>query len=93
MGAIALVIGVIGFGAVIAAVVAFVVIRSRRTSSNGGPYPQNVGYSPQQPTYAPAQQPYPTSPNQGYGYPAPAPAVQPPQHPNPYAQQPPSHGQ
>lgn len=85
MGAIALVVGLIGFGAVITAVIAFVVIRSRRTSSHGSPYPQNVGYSPQQPTY-----PAP-SPSQGYGYPTPP--AQPPQHPNPYTQQPPSRDQ
>jgi len=86
MGAIVLLVGVIGLGAVIAAVT-----RSRRTSMNsglaGGAYSQHVGYPPQQPMPF-AQQSYPTSaPNQGYGYPGSS--AQLPQHHNPYAQQPP----
>jgi hypothetical protein len=94
MGAIVLVVGIIGVGAVIAAVIVFAVTRSRRSSGNGSPaggtYPQNMGYPPQQPMYPPAQQPYPsTAPNQGY----PTPPGQPPQHPNPYPQQPPYQGQ
>ena len=79
MGAIALVVGLIGFGAVIAAIVVFAVPRSRRNSGNGafvnGTYPQNMGYPP-------AQQLYPSVLNQGY----PAPPGPPSQHPNPYNQ-------
>lgn len=93
MGAIVLIVGI---GAVIAAVAVFAVTRSRRNSANGDPvsgtYPQNMGYPPQQPMYPTAQQPYPTpAPNQGYGHPAPPGQL--PQHPNPYAQQPPYQGQ
>ena len=95
MGAIVLLIGVIGIGAVIAAVIVFTVTRSRHNSGNGvpvgGTYLQNMGYPSQQPMPPTAQQPFPTAtPNQGYGYPVPA---QPPQGPNPYAQQPPYEGQ
>ncbi|MEU6578342.1 hypothetical protein [Streptomyces sp. NPDC046805] len=94
MGAIVLVVGIVCIGAVIAAVTVFAVIRSRRTSANSGPfggtYPQNTGYPPQQPMYAPAQQPYPNSaPNQWY----PAPQAKPQQMPNPYTQQPRYQGQ
>lgn len=96
MGAIVLLIGVIGLGAAIATVTVFVITRSRRNSHHGAPiggtYPQNMGYLPQQAMPPAAQQPYPTAaPNQGYGYPAPPP--QPPQGPNPYTQQPPYQGQ
>lgn len=50
-------------------------------SSSGGIPPHGTG-----------RQPYPiATPDQGYGYPAPT--AQPPQHPNPYAQQPPYQGQ
>ena len=94
MGAIVLLVGVIGLGAVIAVVV-FAVTRSRRNSVNrgpiSGPYPQNMGYPPQQAMPATTQPPYSApAANQPYGYPAPP--AQPPQHPNPYTQQPP-HGQ
>ena len=94
MGAIVLLIGVIGLAVVIAAVV-FAVTRSRRNSRMRGPvggtYPQNMGYPPQQ-GMSPAQPPYSAPvPNQGYGYPTPP--AQPPQHPNPYAQQPPYQDQ
>jgi hypothetical protein len=96
MGAIVLLIGIIGIGSMIAAVTVFAVIRSRRNSGNGGPssgtYPQNMGYPPQQATYPTAHQPYPTAaPNQGNRYPA-SPAQR-SQHPNPYAQQAPYQGQ
>ena len=89
MGAIVLVVGVISFGAVTAAVTILVVTRSRRRSENGRPvtgtYSQNMGYPPQQAGYPHVQGTYPTpAPDQGYGYPAPP--AQPPQHPNPYAQ-------
>lgn len=94
MGAIVLLVGVIGLGVVIAAVTVYAVTRSRRTSMNSGladgAYPQYVGYPPRQPMPF-AQQSYPTSaPNQGYGYPGSS--AQLPQHPNPYAQQPPYQG-
>lgn len=94
MGLIALAVGVVGLGAVIAAVTVFAVIRSRRNSGNGGPingsYPQNMGYPPHQPMYPTAQQPYLTAaPNQGF----PTPPGQPQQNPNPYTQQPPYPGQ
>jgi hypothetical protein len=96
MGAIVLLIGVIGVGSMMAAVTIFAVTRSHRNSGNGAPasgtYPQNMGYPPQQATYPTAQQPYLTAaPNQGNGYPS-SPAQR-PQHPNPYAQQPPYQGQ
>lgn len=92
MGAIVLLIGVVGLGAVTAAVIVFAVTRSRRNSGmgglTGGTY---MGHSPQQ-VMAPAQPPYPAAaPNQGYGYTAPP--AQPPQQPNPYTQQPPPPGQ
>ncbi|WP_228044294.1 type VII secretion-associated serine protease mycosin [Streptomyces ferrugineus] len=71
----------------------FAVLRSRRNGGNGGPGsgggtpPHGTGYPPQPPT---GYQQYPnTPPNQGY----PAPPGQSPQHPNPYAQQPPHQGQ
>lgn len=93
MGAIVLVVGIIGVGAVIAAVIVFAATRSRRSSGNGSPaggtYSQNVGYPPQQPFSPPAQQPYSPTPHQGY----PNSPGQPPQQPNPYAQQPPHQGQ
>ncbi|MFJ7078887.1 S8 family serine peptidase [Streptomyces sp. NPDC098781] len=68
----------------------FAVLRSRRNGGNGGPGsgggtpPHGTGYPPQPPTG------YQQYPNQG-GYPAPP--GQAPQHPNPYAQQPPHQGQ
>lgn len=66
----------------------FVVLRSRRNGGNGGPGSggtpsQGTGYPPQPPTG------YQQYPNQGY----PTPPGQTPQHPNPYAQQPPNQGQ
>lgn len=66
MGAIVLLIGVIGIGAVIAAAVTVLAVtHSRRSSGNGGAasgtYPQNMVYPPQQATYPTAQQPYPTA--------------------------------
>lgn len=95
MGAIVLVVGVIGLGAVVGAVVVLVVLRSRRSSAAGpispgtGAYAPNMGYPPQQPMHPNVQQPYPSPPNQGY----PTPPAQPPHAPNPYAQQPPHQGQ
>lgn len=90
MGALVLVVGVVGIGAVIGAAIVFAVLRSRRNSANGT-YQQHEGvYSPQQTMYPTAQQSYPTAPpNQGY----PVPPTQSPQHPNPYAQQPPYQSQ
>ncbi|TQJ90385.1 hypothetical protein FBY22_1167 [Streptomyces sp. SLBN-31] len=81
MGAVALLVGVIGLLAVIAVVTVLVFTRSRRNTHHGAPvndaYP-NSAY--------PAQQLMPPTANQAYGYPAaPVPA---PQNPNPYAQQP-----
>lgn len=91
MGAIVLVVGVVGLGAVIGAVVVFAVLRSRRNSGTGpinpgvGVHPQNMGYPPQQQYPASPNQRYPHSaPNQGYV----TPPGQPPQQPNPYSQQP-----
>ncbi|MGW2237053.1 type VII secretion-associated serine protease mycosin [Streptomyces sp. NPDC001759] len=91
MGAIVLLVGVIGLLAVIAIITSLVVARSRRATQNGaatnGTYP-NTAYPAQQLMPPPVQQPFPSQPhNQAYGYPA-AP-TQAPQHPNPYAQQPP----
>ncbi|MFI7404705.1 type VII secretion-associated serine protease mycosin [Streptomyces sp. NPDC049541] len=96
MGAIVLLVGIIGFVVVIAAVTVVVVTRSRRNSMNGGPpggtYPQSLGYPPQQVIPPAGQHQYPAPPpNQGYGYPTPP--AQPPQHANPYSQQPPYQGQ
>lgn len=94
MGAIVLIVGVIGIGAVIAAVVVFAITRSRRNSGAGqlspgaGNYRQNMGYPPLQPIHPPAQQPYPPTPL-GYSNPL----GQTPQHPNSYPQQPPYQGQ
>lgn len=89
-----LIVGIIGIGAVTAAVVAFVVIRSRRNPGSSGPvggtYPQNMGYPPQQPMHPTTQQPYPNA-GPGHGYPT-APG-QPQQYLNPYTQQPPHQGQ
>jgi hypothetical protein len=98
MGAIVVVVGVLGLGAVVGAVVVFVVLRSRRNSAPGqvnygaGASPQHMGYPPQQPAYPPAQPPYPSAPQQGQPTP-PGQAPQAPQYPNPYTQQPPHHGQ
>ncbi|MFD7475211.1 S8 family serine peptidase [Streptomyces sp. NPDC059837] len=90
-GSILLIAG-IAVGVVVIAIL-FVVIRSRRNGGSGGPGsgggipPHGTGYPPQPPT---GYQPYPsTAPNQGY----PTPPGQSPQHPNPYAQQPPHQGQ
>jgi type VII secretion-associated serine protease mycosin len=90
-GSIVLIAG-IAVGVVVM-VILFVVIRSRRNGGSGGPGsgggipPHGTGYPPQPPT---GYQSYPnTAPNQGY----PTPPGQSPQHPNPYAQQPPHQGQ
>ncbi|KUM67714.1 type VII secretion-associated serine protease mycosin [Streptomyces curacoi] len=90
-GSILLIAGIAAVVVVIG--IAAVVIRSRRNGGNGGPGsgggtpPAGTGYPPQPPT---GYQPYPnTPPSQGY----PAPPGQSPQHPNPYAQQPPHQGQ
>lgn len=88
-----LLIAGIAAGVVVIAIL-FVVIRSRRNGGSGSPSPggsgnppYGTGYPPQPPT---GYQPYPnTAPNQGY----PTPPGQSPQHPNPYAQQPPHQGQ
>ncbi|MEV6588080.1 S8 family serine peptidase [Streptomyces acidicola] len=86
---------IVGIAAVVVVIaVLFAVIRSRRNGRNGGGPgpgggipPQGTGYPPQPPT---GHQPYPNpAPNQGY----PTPPGQSPQHPNPYAQQPPHQGQ
>ncbi|GHH16636.1 hypothetical protein GCM10018780_59290 [Streptomyces lanatus] len=85
MGFVVAVVGIVGLGAVIGAVVVFAVVRSRRNfgtgpiSSGVGAHPQNMGYLP--------QQPYLETPNQGYT----TLPGNPPQHPNPYAQQPPPY--
>lgn len=97
MGAIVLIVivGMIGIGALITAIIAFTVIRSRRNSRTGpvnsgvGTYVPHMGYAPPQPIYPPAQQSYPSTPYQGY----PAPQGTPPPYPNPYLQQPPHEGQ
>lgn len=89
-GNIALIVGIAA--AVVVIAILFAVIRSRRNRGGGGPGsggggnpPYGTGYPPQPPT---GYQPYPnTPPNQGY----PTPPGQSPQHPNPYAQQPPPH--
>ncbi|MCX4588824.1 hypothetical protein OG819_03410 [Streptomyces sp. NBC_01549] len=74
---------------VVIGAIVIVVIRNRRNGGNGGPG-SGGGVSSQGLGYPPTQQPYPNSaPNQGY----PAPPGQSPQHPNPYAQQPPHQGQ
>ncbi|MEV1085314.1 type VII secretion-associated serine protease mycosin [Streptomyces sp. NPDC050211] len=83
-----------GIGAVVViGAIAFVLIRSRRNSGNGGPGSgggtpvHGTGYPPQPPA---GHEPYPSAaPNQGY----PTAPGQSPQHPNPYAQQPPHQGQ
>jgi type VII secretion-associated serine protease mycosin len=90
-GSILLIAG-IAAGVVVIAIL-FAVIRSRRNRGSGGPGSgggnpsYGTGYPPQPPT---GNQPYPnTAPNQGY----PTPPGHSPQHPNPYAQQPPHQGQ
>jgi hypothetical protein len=92
-GSILLIAG-IAAGVVVIAIL-FAVIRSRRNRGGGGPGPgsgggtppHGTGYPPQPPT---GYQSYPNAaPNQGY----PTPPGQSPQHPNPYAQQPPHQGQ
>ncbi|MFI7412269.1 type VII secretion-associated serine protease mycosin [Streptomyces sp. NPDC049627] len=82
-GSILLIAGIAA--AVVVMGIAIVVIRSRRNSGNGGP-----GSGGGTPSAGTGYQQYPNSaPNQGY----PAPPGQSPQHPNPYAQQPPGQGQ
>lgn len=97
MGAIVLVVGVIGLGAVIGAIVVVAVLRKRSSTGTGPlnpgvgmhPHPQNMSYAPQQPGYPNAQPPYPPSANHGYpNHPA-----QSPPPPNPHTQQPPHPGQ
>lgn len=90
-GSILLIAGIVG--AVVVIGILFAVLRSRRNGGSGGPGSgggtpaQGTGYPPQPPT---GYQQYPnTAPNQGY----PTPPGQSPQHPNPYAQQPPHQGQ
>ncbi|MGN9761249.1 S8 family serine peptidase [Streptomyces sp. SD31] len=90
-GSILLIAGIAA--AVVVIGIAIAVIRSRRNGGNGGPGsgggtpPAGTGYPPQPPT---GYQQYPnTAPNQGY----PTSPGQSPQHPNPYAQQPPHQGQ
>ncbi|MFH8697604.1 type VII secretion-associated serine protease mycosin [Streptomyces chartreusis] len=80
-------------GAVVVIGILVVVLRSRRNGGSGGPGSgggtpsQGTGYPPQAPT---GYQQYPsTAPDLGY----PTPPGQSPQHPNPYAQQPPNQGQ
>ncbi|MCX4457229.1 S8 family serine peptidase [Streptomyces sp. NBC_01728] len=87
-----LLIAGIAAGVVVIAIL-FAVIRSRRNRGGGGPGSgggnpsYGTGYPSQPPT---GYQPYPnTAPNQAY----PTPPGQSPQHPNPYAQQPPHQGQ
>ncbi|MET9832331.1 type VII secretion-associated serine protease mycosin [Streptomyces sp. NPDC006385] len=88
---------IVGIAAAVVVIgIAIAVIRSRRNGGNGGnggpgsgggTPPAGTGYPPQPPT---GYQQYPnTAPNQGY----PMPPGQSPQHPNPYAQQPPHQGQ
>ncbi|MFE6174394.1 S8 family serine peptidase [Streptomyces sp. NPDC056464] len=91
-GSLLLIVGIAAAVLVIGGIL-FAVLRSRRNGGNGGPGsgggtpPHGTGYPPQPPT---GYQQYPnTAPNQGY----PAPPGQSPQHPNPYAQQPPHQGQ
>lgn len=96
MGAIILVVGIIGVGALIAALIVFSVTRSRRNGAGPvnlgvGAYPPHAGYPSQQPTYPPAQPPYPATPQDGYPAP-PGQQVQHP-HPHPYPQHPPHPGQ
>lgn len=70
MGLVVLVVGVIGLGAVIGAIVVVAVLRSRRNSGTGqispsaGNYLQ-PGYLPQQPIYPSARYPSPSTQNQG----------------------------
>ncbi|MEV6948532.1 S8 family serine peptidase [Streptomyces sp. NPDC051172] len=93
-GGVLLIAGIAAAVVVIGAIV-FAVVRSRRNRGGGGPGsgpgggmpPHGTGYPPQPPR---GYQQYPnTPPNQGY----PTPPGQSPQHPNPYAQQPPHQGQ
>ncbi|MFE5817359.1 S8 family serine peptidase [Streptomyces sp. NPDC056479] len=91
-GSLLLIVGIAAAVLVIGGIL-FAVLRSRRNGGNGGPGSgggtpaHGTGYPPQPPT---GYQQYPnTAPNQGY----PAPPGQSPQHPNPYAQQPPHQGQ
>ncbi|SEC17531.1 hypothetical protein SAMN05428938_1438 [Streptomyces sp. KS_5] len=94
MGAIVLVVGIIGVGAVIAAIVVFTAMRRRRNVANSpvnpgaGAYPPQASYPPQQPMYPPGQPPYPSTPQQGYA----TPSEQPPENTNPYTRQPPHQG-
>ncbi|GAA3583022.1 type VII secretion-associated serine protease mycosin [Streptomyces osmaniensis] len=90
-GSVLLIAGIAGAVVVIGILV--VVLRSRRNGGSGGPGsgggtpPHGAGYPSQPPA---GQQQHPnTASNQGYPtYPG-----QSPQHPNPYAQQPPHQGQ
>lgn len=90
-GSVLLIAGIAGAVVVIGILVA--VLRSRRNGGSGGPGsgggtpPHGAGYPSQPPA---GQQQHPnTASNQGYPtYPG-----QSPQHPNPYAQQPPHQGQ
>ncbi|MGC9542565.1 type VII secretion-associated serine protease mycosin [Streptomyces sp. UG1] len=91
-GNILLIVGIAAAVVVIGGIL-FAVLRNRRNGGSGGPGsgggnpPHGMGYPPQPPT---GYQQYPnTVPNQEY----PAPPGQSPQHPNPYAQQPPHQGQ
>ncbi|MDO0937016.1 type VII secretion-associated serine protease mycosin [Streptomyces sp. DG2A-72] len=78
---------------VVIGAIVFAVIRSRRNGGNGGPGSGGgtPAYGSGYPTQPPmGHQPYPNAaPNQGY----PTAPGQSPQHPNPYAQQPPHQGQ
>ncbi|MEV8092486.1 hypothetical protein [Streptomyces nigra] len=77
----------------IVALIAWLIIRSRRTPQSGTPPHMTSGpYPPQQPPAG--YHPYPNgAPQHGYAPPQPNPyAPQPPQ-PNPYGQQPPYPGQ
>lgn len=95
MGVIVLIVGIIGIGAVIGAVVVFTVIRSRRNSAISpvnpgvGPYSSHLGYPTQQANYPHIQQPQPHPSTSYPEYPTPE---QPFQHPG-FHPQPPNQGQ
>ncbi len=82
-----LLVGGIAAVLIIGAVVV-VVMRRRGNGGNGG-NGSSGGGAGQYPTYPPAQQPYASTPDQGY----PHPQGQHPQQPHPYGQQPPYQGQ
>ncbi|MFE7859804.1 type VII secretion-associated serine protease mycosin [Streptomyces sp. NPDC057403] len=82
-----LLVGGIAAVLIIGAVVV-VVMRRRGNGGNGGSGGSGGGAG-QYPTYPPAQQPYASTPDQGY----PHPQGQHPQQPHPYGQQPPYQGQ